>query len=178
MESITKPTGYSINEDGDGPDTVLSDSSIIRSGSIIYKNVEAGSNLHVGHNVLIRDNCRFGENVSIGSGTIVEHSVQIADNCRLHSACFIPEYTQIMRNSWIGPRVTITNSRYPNKADSTQNLEPVIIEENCVIGANVTILPGVRIGANSLVGAASLVAKSIPPNSIAYGHPASVKGKI
>jgi len=55
---------------------------------------------------------------------------------------------------------------------------PIIVEDNCVIGLNVIILPNVRIGKNSIVGAGSVVISDIPPNSIALGVPARVFGSV
>lgn len=58
------------------------------------------------------------------------------------------------------------------------DIQPVILKRGCWIGANVTILPGVTIGENSVVGANSLVTKSVPPFHVAVGNPARVIKKI
>ena len=169
-------TNFYINKDGSGPDTLLPKQYTIRSGAIIYRSVELGENVHIGHNALIRENCKLGDDVSIGSGSILEHSVTVGDRCRIHSACFLPEFTKLMADCWIGPRVTITNSRYPNTKSSKLELEPVTISSFVTIGANVTILPGVTIGENALIGAGAVITKSVPPKSIVYGNPAIVRG--
>jgi len=170
-------TNFYINNDGSGRDTILPEQYTIRSGAIIYRNVELGENIHIGHNALIRENCKLGEDVSIGSGCILEHSVTVEDRCRIHSACFIPEFTILKSDCWIGPRVTITNSRYPNTKSSKLELEPVTISSLVIVGANVTILPGVTIGENALIGAGAVITKSVPPGSVVFGNPALVRGK-
>ena len=162
----------------DSPKAILGKNSLIRKGTIIYRGVKIGDGFQAGHNALIREKCKIGNNVSVGSGSIIEHSVLIGDQVRLHSGCFIPEHTVIESGAWLGPCVTITNSKFPNRPDSKLLLQGVKICTGAIIGANVTLLPGVVIGANSLVGAGSVVTKNIPPNVIAFGNPAKVKRSV
>lgn len=146
----------------------------IRSHSIIYDGNEIGENFTTGHAVLVRDNNKIGNNVSIGSHTVVEHHVTIGSNVRIHSQAFIPEYTVIEDCVWIGPRVCITNAKYPNNSNTKNKLMGVTIREGAVIGANATILPGVEIGRNALVGAGSVVAKDVPEEAVVVGNPARI----
>lgn len=158
----------------DLPPTLIGLNALIRSGTVIYRGSLIGDNFQTGHNVLVREECLIGDNVSIGTSTIIEHHVVIGNDARLHSGCFVPEYTILESNVWLGPRVTITNSKFPNRANSKQNLQGVTIKSGAVIGANVTLLPGVTIGYDSIVGAGSVVTKDIPDSVIAYGVPAKV----
>lgn len=153
-------------------ETVIGTNSNIRSGSVIYRGSSIGRNFTTGHSVLLRENCMVGDNVSIGSHSICEHSVRIGNNVRIHSGVFIPEYTVIEGGAWIGPRVVFTNSKYPNQEDSKHNLKGVTVKLRAIIGANATILPGLIIGENSIVGAGSVVTKDVPPGAIVYGNPA------
>ena len=82
--------------------------------------------------------------------------------------CFICENTQIGKNVFIGPNVTFTNSKFPNKVESKVNLRSPIIFDNAVIGAGSTIMPGVSIGENALIGAGSLVLRDILSNEIYF----------
>ena len=145
---------------------------MIIDGATIYYGAEIGENTDVWHFTLIRKNAKIGNNCSIGSYTEIAHHVKIGDNVRIHSHCFISEHTIIKEGVWIGPRVCITNSRYPSFEGAKLSIEPVTIERNAIIGANVTILPGVTIGENSFVGAGSVVTKNVKKGEVVAGNPA------
>jgi acetyltransferase-like isoleucine patch superfamily enzyme len=151
--------------------TVIGDNSVIRSGTVIYAGNIIGENFNTGHNVVIREENKIGANVSIGTLSCIEHHIVIEDGVRIHSQVFIPEYTTIKKNAWIGPNVVVTNAKYPLSKNVKNNLIGALIEENAKIGANVTTLPGVKIGKNALVGSGSLVNKDVGEGEVVVGNP-------
>lgn len=142
-------------------DLIIGSNSVIRAGTYLYLGITTGDNLQTGNKANIRENCKIGKNVSIGSLSILERDVVIGDNSRIHSNVFIPEYTKISKNVWIGPCCVFTNDKYPPSG----NLVGATVEENVIIGANCTILPGITIGEGSFIGAGSIITKDVPPNS-------------
>jgi len=160
----------------DGPDEplVVGDAATIRSHAVVYRGTTIGARFQTGHHVLIREFTEIGDDVSIGTGSIVEHHVRLADGVRLHSRCFVPEHSVVERGAWLGPGVTVTNARYPNRPDTKANLEGVVVEEGAVIGAAVVLLPGVRIGAGALVGAGAVVVEHVKAGTTVVGNPARV----
>ncbi|MCI0476408.1 MAG: N-acetyltransferase, partial [Anaerolineales bacterium] len=131
-----------------------------------------------GHGALVREENHIGNNVSIGSHTIVEHHVTIGNNVRLHSNVFVPEFSILEDDCWIGPNVVITNARYPRSRNVKEQLRGATIRRGAKIGANATILPGVVIGENALVGAGAVVTRDVPEGAVVVGNPARVVKQI
>lgn len=159
-------------------ETVIGDNAIIRSHSIIYAGNVIGDNFQTGNNVNIREENTIGNNVSIGTKTVVEFKTTIEDNVRIHSQVFIPEYCKLQKGCWIGPNVVLTNAKYPNSIKSKEFLKGVVIEKDAKIGGNATILAGITVGANSLVGAGSVITRDIPAGKVVVGNPAKIMGDV
>jgi len=158
--------------------TLIGDCAVIRSHTVIYAGNRIGSNFETGHGVMVREENEIGCKVSIGTGSIIEHHVVIKDNVRIHSHAFIPEFSIIEDGAWIGPNVVITNAVYPLSPDVKSNLRGAHILRNAKIGANSTLLPGVTLGENCLVGAGSVVTKDVPPGKVVAGNPARIINSI
>jgi acetyltransferase-like isoleucine patch superfamily enzyme len=146
----------------------------INSHTVIYAGNIIGTNLRVGHGVLIREQNEIGDDVSIGSGSNVEHHVRIGNRVRLHSNVFVPELSVLEDDCWLGPNVVVTNARYPATPTTKEELVGAYIEKRAKIGANTTILPGVRIGTDALVGAGAVVTVDVPPGAVVAGNPARI----
>ena len=127
---------------------------------------------------MIRESNTIGDDVSIGTHSIVEHHVEIGDRVRVHSNAFIPEYSVIEEGAWIGPSVTFTNARYPLGRDAKASLRGPIVRRGAKIGANATLLPGVIIGRDALVGAGSVVVHDVPDGAVVVGNPARVVRQV
>jgi len=120
----------------------------------------------------------IGDDVSIGSLSCIEHRVKIGKGVRIHSQAFIPEFSTLKDNCWVGPNVVFTNAPHPQCPKVKECLKGPTVEEGAKIGANSTILPGVVIGKNALVGAGSVVVKDVPPRTVMAGNPARAIKKI
>ena len=158
----------------DSDKTVIGDNAYIRSHSVIYAGNIIGDNFFCGHGVTIRECNLIGDDVSIGTLSVIEHHCQISDKVRIHSHAFICEYSILEEGCWIGPNVVLTNALHPLCPMAKKCLRGPVIKKNAKIGGNVTILPGVIIGENCLIGAGSVVVKNIPKNTVAVGNPAKV----
>ena len=159
-------------------ETVIGDNAIIRSHVVIYAGNRIGKNIHIGHKANLREYNRIGDDVSIGTLSVVEHNVEIGSRVRIHTQVFIPEYSVLMDEAWIGPNVVLTNAKYPHFPHTKDHLHGPIIEPMARIGANATILPGVVIGRGSLVGAGAVVTKDVKPGVVVAGNPATVIGQV
>jgi acetyltransferase-like isoleucine patch superfamily enzyme len=159
--------------EGDLP-LIIGDGSIIRSHTVIYAGNSIGRGLETGHGVLIRESNEIGDEVSIGSHSIVEHHVVIKSRVRIHSNAFIPEFSVLDEEAWIGPNVVFTNAIYPLGAGAKAGLRGPHICSGAKIGANATLLPGITIGRDSLVGAGAVVLSDVPDRKVVVGNPARI----
>jgi acetyltransferase-like isoleucine patch superfamily enzyme len=159
-------------------ETLIGDHAEIRSHTVIYAGNSIGHHFQTGHRVTIRENNIIGANVSIGTGSVVEHHVTMEEGCRLHSQTFIPEFCILEAGVWIGPNVVLTNARYPAAPDTKEYLAGITLKRRAKIGANVTILPGLTIGEDALVGAGSVVTKDVAAGTVVVGNPAKQVNSI
>ncbi len=112
-------------------------------------------------------------------GTKIGQSVDFAPGVFLED--FYPELITLQDNVDLGPNVIIVTHDSSGKCISSQDItwtKAVVVENNVYIGAGAIILPGVRIGHHSIIGAGSVVTRNIPPESVAYGSPARVQMTI
>ncbi len=152
--------------------TVIGEGAHLRSHTVVYAGNRIGRNFQTGNKANIRESNEIGDNVSIGTLSIVEHHVKIGNNVRIHSQVFIPEFSVLEDGTWLGPNVVLTNAKYPLSPGVKESLKGPLIKKGAKIGANSTILPGVVIGRNALVGAGSVVTKDVPDNVVVVGNPA------
>lgn len=148
-------------------------------------------NVKLGNNVKIYDftniyGCEIGENTKIGAFVEIRKDVKIGKNCKIQAFAFIPEGIIIEDNVFIGPHVCFINDRCPRATTKDGKLKdpndweviPTIVKKGASIGANATIMCGVTIGMNSIVGAGAVVTKDVPPNSVVTGNPALVTKNV
>lgn len=121
--------------------------------------------------------CKIGKFCKIDSYVYIEGNVEIGDYCKIRPFVFIPSGVKIGNYVFIGPNVTFTNDKYP-RVRGDWSLKETLVEDHVSIGAGATILPGITIGRNSVVGAGAVVTKDVPPNVIVAGNPAKIIRKI
>lgn len=155
-------------------ETVIGDNAVIRSHTVIYAGNKIGKNFQTGNKVNIRELNEIGDDVSIGTLSVIEHHVKIGYSVRIHTQVFVPEFTILEDECWIGPNAVITNAKYPHSPVTKEKLAWVKIEQGGIIGANATIGPGVVIGKQVVVGMGSVVTKNVPEKMIVAGNPAKI----
>jgi acetyltransferase-like isoleucine patch superfamily enzyme len=168
------PQGY----DDEKMETIIGNNAVIRSHTVIYAGNKIGDNFQTGNKANIRELNEMGNNVSIGTLSVIEHHVKIGNGVRIHTQVFIPEYTILEEQCWIGPNVVITNAKYPKSKNVKRELKSAYIKKCAIVGANSTLLPGVIVGVHALIGAGSVVTKNVPANAVVVGNPAKQVNKI
>jgi acetyltransferase-like isoleucine patch superfamily enzyme len=155
---------------GDLP-TKIGAGGIIRSGTVIYAGAVIGDRFNSGHGALIREDNVIGDDCSVGSNAVLEAGNRIGNGTRLHSGCFL-EHTKLGARVFLGPHVVFTDDPHPMCPRYLDCVLGATVEDDVSIGANTTILPGLRIGAGSLIGAGSVVTRNVEPGSVVAGNPA------
>ncbi|EMK5829715.1 N-acetyltransferase [Citrobacter sedlakii] len=136
------------------------------------KTKKIGSDTTIWQYSVIFKDAVIGSNCNICAHTLIENKVIIGDNVTIKSGVYIWDGINIEDNVFIGPNVTFTNDIYPRSKKHLKGYPTTYIKKNASIGANATILPGITIGRNSIVGAGSVVTKDVPDNVIVAGNPA------
>jgi acetyltransferase-like isoleucine patch superfamily enzyme/dTDP-4-dehydrorhamnose 3,5-epimerase-like enzyme len=121
---------------------------------------------------------RIGNNCNICHGCFIEGSVVIGDNVTIKTNVSLWDGIVVEDGVFIGPNVGFTNDKFPRSKKHLKEHPKTLIKRDASIGANVTILPGITIGENSMVGAGAVVTKDVPANAIVVGNPASIKGYV
>jgi acetyltransferase-like isoleucine patch superfamily enzyme len=150
----------------------------LRSGTVLYAGTTIGDDFTSGHHVVVREESRVGDRVSIWSGSYVDYGCAIGDGVKVHVNCYIAQFSILEDGVFLAPGVVFTNDLYPGDAASAALMTGPRVREGAQIGASVTLLPFVEIGAGSLIGAGSVVTHDIPPLVVAYGAPARVAGPV
>ena len=152
----------------------IGDNPLIRSGSVIYAGSRIGNNLQTGHNVIIREENTIGHDLSIWSNSIIDYGCTIGNGVRIHSNVYIPQYTVLEDEVFIAPGATFANDLHPGCAFSAECMRGPVLKKACQIGVNVTILPFITIGEESVIGSGAVVVDDVPPHSVVVGNPGKV----
>lgn len=127
---------------------------------------------------VIFPNAQIGENCNVCSHCLIEDNVIVGNNCTIKCGVQLWDGVVLQDNVFIGANVSFTNDRYPRSKNTDWTLLRTVVHNGASIGAGSTILPGVEIGANAIVGAGSVVTRSIPDGEVWVGNPARFLRKI
>ena len=120
--------------------------------------------------------------MKIGTFVEIQKGVKIGNRCKISSHTFICEGVTLEDDIFIGHSVTFTNDRYPRATDGNGRLQTeadwvcvrTLIKRGAAIGSGATLLCGITIGENAMIGAGSVVTKDVPPDAVVAGNPARV----
>lgn len=149
------------------------------------------NNVKLGKDVKIFDfvnlyGCSIDDGTKVGTFVEIQKNAFIGKNCKISSHTFICEGVHIEDNVFVGHNVTFINDKLPRatnidgsmQTEADWKVEETFIKKGASIGSSSTIMCGITIGENSIVGAGAVVTKNVPPNTIVAGVPAKVIKKL
>ena len=124
--------------------------------------------------------CELGDEVKVGPFVEIQKGVRIGNRCKISSHSFLCEGVILEDDVFIGHNVTFTNDRYPRATNGNGQLQteadwdciPTLVKRGASIGSGTTLLCGITVGENALIGAGSVVTRDVPPDTVVAGNPA------
>jgi acetyltransferase-like isoleucine patch superfamily enzyme len=145
----------------------------------------------LGKNVKIYDfvnlyGCQIDDNTKVGTFVEIQKGAKVGKNCKISSHTFICEGVTIEDEVFVGHNVTFINDAFPRATVADGRLQteqdwvcvPTLVKKRASIGSSATLLCGITVGENAIVGAGSVVTKDVPANAIVAGNPARTLRRI
>jgi len=152
----------------------IGDDALVGPFTTIYAGSVLGDRLRTGQGASVREDNVVGDDVSLGTNAVLEPGNRIGSRVRIHTGCFL-EMTTVEDDVFVGPHTVFTDDPHPAGCPRYRDCKGgALVRRRSRIGANVTVLPGVEIGEDSLVGAGSVVVDDVPPGAVVVGNPARV----
>ena len=130
--------------------------------------------------------CEISDNTKIGTFVEIQKGSRIGKNCKISSHTFICEGVTIEDGVFVGHNVTFINDVFPRATAEGGRLKteedwvcvPTFVKQGASIGSSATLLCGITVGENAMVGAGSVVTKDVPANTVVAGNPARILKRI
>jgi acetyltransferase-like isoleucine patch superfamily enzyme len=157
--------------DGWSDPATLGDDATVRSGTVVYADVTAGTGFTTGHGALVRERTEIGDDVLVGTDAVVDGRSTLGSRVSLQTRSYVPAETTLGDDVFVGPGAVLTNDPYPLR--QSVDLAGPTVEAGASIGANATLLPDVTVGRDGFVAAGAVVTGDVPPGTLAVGVPAT-----
>lgn len=139
---------------------------------------EIGEKTRIWAFAYVLEGAKIGRDANICSHTFIESDVVLGDRVTVKSGVQLWDGLRVEDDVFIGPNATFTNDLFPRSKQTPATFEKTRICCGASIGANATIIGGITIGQNAMVGAGAVVTRSVPPNAIVVGNPGRIKGYV
>jgi acetyltransferase-like isoleucine patch superfamily enzyme len=162
------------------PDAFVHETALVEDGAVV------GAGTRIWHQAQVRTRASLGARCVVGKGAFVDFDVVVGDDSKLQNYACVYHGAVLGRGVFVGPHAVFTNDRHPratNRAfeplrDGDWEVGETRVGDGAAIGANATILPGVRIGRWAMVGAGAVVTRDVPDYALVAGTPARPIGYV
>jgi len=159
---------------------VSESTAIVHESALVEAGASLGSQTRVWHQAHIRTRAQVGARCIVGKGVFIDFDVHIGDDCKLQNYACVYHGVTLGRGVFIGPHVVFTNDMRPRATspefaplrDGDWTVGETHVGDGAALGANSTILPGIRIGAWAMIGAGAVVTRDVEPYALVVGSPA------
>ena len=156
------------------------DSPFVHELALIEHDVVLGPGTRVWAHAHVRTGARIGAACVIGAGATVDTGVIIGDRCKVQNAALLYSGVQLGDGVFVGPAAVLTNDRVPRavnpdgavRSPADWHRDRIVVDDGASIGANATVVAGVRIGSWSMVAAGAVVTRDVPAHALVAGVPA------
>jgi UDP-2-acetamido-3-amino-2,3-dideoxy-glucuronate N-acetyltransferase len=121
---------------------------------------------------------KLGADCNICDGVFVEGDVIVGDRVTVKCGVQLWNGVRLGNDVFVGPNATFNNDLFPRSRQYPPAFLETVVEDGASIGANATLLPGIKIGRGAMIGAGAVVTRSVPPNAIVVGNPARIVGYV
>ncbi|MGE6821312.1 DapH/DapD/GlmU-related protein [Pseudomonas soli] len=135
---------------------------------------DIGEGTRIWQYAVVLKGARIGANCNVCAHTLIEGGAIVGDNVTIKCGVYLWDGVTVEDDVFIGPNATFTNDREPRSKQYPEAYAKTLLKKGCSIGANATLLPGVTIGVNAMVGAGAVVTKDVPDYAVVVGNPAKV----
>ena len=121
---------------------------------------------------------RIGRDCNVCDGVFVEGDVVVGDRSTIKCGVQLWDGVRLGNDVFVGPNATFSNDIFPRSRQRPERFAQTVVEDGASIGANATLLPGIRIGRGAMIGAGAVITRSVPANAIVVGNPARIVGYV
>ena len=152
----------------------IGEDCIIGANSVLYTGTRIGRNVLLGDLCWIREESFVDDFAIVGNGTTVHYNARIGKRARIYGSCIIAGNCVLEEDVFFGPHVVTTNDNALGRKGYSKDIVGATVKRGAAIGGNATLLGGIIIGEDSIVGAGAVVTKDVPPMKVVMGNPARI----
>lgn len=151
----------------------------VHETAVIDPGAEVGAGTRIWHYCHLMPGCRIGEGCNLGQNVFVDRNVVVGNRVKIQNNVSLYDGVVLHDDVFVGPSAVFTNVINPRSfIERKHAFRPTVVEQGASIGANATLVCGVRVGCYALVGAGSVVTRSVPAYALVRGNPARHVGWV